>query len=258
MHPRFTHIPRLARRASLPAMLLALPVLCPAQTAPASAGRELSRTVSTTEDGRELIVIRALPPAPSPAAAPVAPPPAPSPTPTTAEKLEELRLAAKKHDNFTVFAVVYPGRPVLTELRWTAAGREWLAYSNIDFHALTQLTRIETADTVFQWFPFVSDGDAEGRPHLPGLGFSGPEAEYLVYARRTEWAAAPEAFAALDELHAHYQQNRQALDAALALRRAEAARLAAEPPPPPKPVIVRYYQPVIPAGPAASAEGGAR
>jgi hypothetical protein len=229
------------------------PFALPAQTTAADAtkGTELSRTVSTTEDGRPLIIIRSLPPRRRPT--PTTPIPSPS-LPSASERLEELRLAAKKTESFSVAAVVYAGSPALTELRWTAAGREWLAYSNVDFHALTQIPFIETADTVYQWFPFVSDGDPAERPRPPGLTFSGPEPEYLVYAREADWAAAPEAFVVLDWLHGHYEANRATLDTALALRRAEAARRAATPPPPPKPVVIRYYAPA----PVARPQGGAR
>ena len=254
---RSTRIPRLAPRAGVLAFL-ALPVLAPAQSAPASptGGVELSRRVEIV-DGKELILIRARPPergvAPAPAPSPVS-----APSPSVAERLEELRLEAKKQTSFSVAATVYAGPPALTELRWRAAGRDWLAYCNVDFHALTQLSQIETADTVYQWFPFVSDGDAESRPRPPGLVFSGLEAEYVVYASRAEWEAAPEAFAALDRALSLYEERRAELDTALALRRAEAARRAAEPPPPPKPHVVRYYVPAPTASAPAATEGGSQ
>lgn len=255
---RSTRISRLAPRASVLALLV-LPVFAPAQIPPtASAGGvELSRRVEIV-DGKEFILIRARPPAKGSAPAPTEiPAPVPAPPPSAAERLEELRLAAKKHDSCSVTATVHAGPPALTELRWRAAGRDWLAYCNVDFHALTQISQVETSDTVYQWFPFVSDGDAEGRPRPPGLVFSSPEAEYVVYANRAEWEAAPEAFAALDRALSLYEERRAELDTALALRRAEEARRAAEPPRPPKPHVVRYYVPEPAAGISAS-EGGAK
>lgn len=237
MSSRSTRILRLAPCASVLAVL-ALTVGSLAQIPPATTA-ELSRRVEVV-DGKTIIVIRARPPARLPA-----PPPAPavSAPPSAAERLEQRRLAARKHASITVVATVFAGPPALTELRWTAAGREWLAFSNVDFRALTQLSSLEIGDTVWQWFPFVTDGDAESRPRPPGLSFSGLEAEYVVYASQAEWEAAPEAFTVLDWLMSYYEDNRIALDSALAIRRAEAARRAAEPPPPPKPHVVRYYAP---------------
>ncbi len=264
-HHAHTHTTRRHEPRSAPAStragtwaLLALPVLVQAQNAPASPTRgiELSRRVEIV-DGKELILIRARPPEKSAAPVPTAiPAPVSAPQSSVAERLEALRLAAKKHESFTVTATVYAGPPALTELRWRAAGRDWLAFSNVDFHALTQLSQIETADTVYLWFPFVSDGDADRCPRPPGLVFSSPEAEYVVYASQAEWEAAPEAFAALDRALSLYEERRVEFDTALALRRAEEARRAAEPTPPPKPHVVRYYV----AEPASSArqEGGVK
>lgn len=252
MSSRSTRILRLAPCASVLAVL-ALTVGSLAQIPPATTA-ELSRRVEVV-DGKTIIVIRARPPARLPA-----PPPAPAVAapPSAAERLEERRLAARKHASFTVVATVFAGPPVLTELRWNAAGREWLAFSNVDFRALTQLSSMEIGDTIWQWFPFVTDGDAESRPRPPGLSFSGLEAEYVVYASRAEWEAAPEAFTALDWLISYYEDNRIALDTALAMRRAEAARRAAEPPPPPKPVVIRHYVSEVPAASRAVSEGGSK
>ena len=251
-------VPRLVRFAPCASLLLACaaaPAVFAQSSAspisPAPAGVELSRREETVY-GRQFILIRALPPAasatPSFSAATASPPPAPAPS------YEDVRRAAKRHATFSVVATVYAGSPVFTELRWTAAGREWLAYSNVDFRALTQLPWIETDDTVYQWFPLVVTGDVESRPAPSGLVFADEGADYYVLAGRAEWQAAPEAFVALDWLHAYYEVHRARLDADLARRLAEQARRAAEPPPPPKPRVVRYYVPA----PAAAEKGAAR
>jgi hypothetical protein len=184
------------------------------------------------------------------------------PSITWAAKQAELRQAAKRHEIFSVTAHVrtIPGLGVVSEVRWRAADRDWLAYSNVDFRHLTQLRQIETDDTVYHWQPFVFAADPDEFSSPPGLVFSGPEAEYVVFATRSDWKAAPAAFAALDELHSLYERRRAELSAAHLAREAEAARVAALPPAPPKPVIIRYHVPVLPPPLPATrtSEGGAR
>lgn len=142
-----------------------------------------------------------------------------------------------------ITATVYPGPAPVTEIRWTACGREWLAFSNVDFRHFTTVSTIETATTVYGFWQMLTEGDTASWVRPPGLSFTGPEAEYLVYATQAEWSAAPAAFTGLDALHSYYEEHRAALAASYAKQQAEIARIEALPPPPPKPVIIRYYAP---------------
>jgi hypothetical protein len=195
---------------------------------------ELARTTQVI-DGQQIIAIRVrpqvhlLPPKP----------PAPTPIPSPAEQAEAARRSTKESEMLDITATVYPGPAPVTEIRWTACGREWLAFSNVDFRHFTTVSTIESATTVYGFWQMLS--------------FSGPEAEYLVYATQAEWSSAPAAFAGLDALHSYYEEHRAALVAAYTKQQAEIARIEALPPPPPKPVIIRYYAPApVSATPAAS------
>lgn len=157
-----------------------------------------------------------------------APPPAPPPrAATAAELLEEARLAAKPHRVLALSTVVCAGSPAITELSWTrpADGRRFVAYGNVDFTHLGQLHSFETADAVYQWFPFVSEGEPGQIPAdiRQTLAASGPEPLYLFAGTEADALAEADTLAALDHLHAYYQLHAAELIADTARRRAESA-----------------------------------
>jgi hypothetical protein len=210
---------------------------------------ELSRTTQVV-DGQQIIAIRVRPqirPLPPAAAAPV-------PVPSPAEQAEATRRATKANEMIEVTATVYPGPIPVTELRWTACEREWIAYSNIDFRHFINLPAFETATTVYGFWQMLTEGDTASWVRPPGLTFTGGEAEYLVFASQADWSACPAAFSGLDALHSYYEEHRAELAAAYAKHLAEVARLEALPPPPPAPVIIRYYAPAPAASAAASTQ----
>lgn len=96
----------------------------------------LSRS-TVTEGERTVTYVRIRPPALPPRPVPTR---APAGEPSAADLTEWARLEAKPHLNLALSAVVHIGPPVVTELRWRSAGREWVAWSNVDFRLLSQLT----------------------------------------------------------------------------------------------------------------------
>lgn len=172
---------------------------------------------------RTVTYIRIRPPAlPAPL-----PAPRPAPAEPTAEELAtEARLAAKEHKMLSLNALTYAGNPFVTELSWTRAsdGRRFVAYSNVPFIHLTQLSQIETATTVYQWFPFVSEADPGTLPAgvREALASGGAEPQYLFEGDENDATAEESTLQALDFLHAHFELNKDALIAATAQRQAEA------------------------------------
>lgn len=178
---------------------------------------------------RTITYIRIQPPAlPSPPPAP----PAPAQSETAEDRLAELRLAAKPYVNLAVTATTFVGTPTVTELTWTRDnGRRFLAYSNVNFTHLTQLSHLETDTRVYGWFPFVYNGDPADLPAgvREALVAQGPEAQYLFEGSTADATEAESTLQALDYLHAYYQLNQKALIPDTARRQAaavEQARLA--------------------------------
>jgi hypothetical protein len=193
-----------------------------------------------------------LPPArPAPVStAPVAAPVSP--------EIEEInrRRANKKSEMLFLSATVYDRR--VTEVRWSSQGRDYRAFSNIDFHYLAGAGEIETADTVYMLVMGLGDGTSEevaafnqnaaarGWPlkTLPAPeSFSQTRSEYRLIGE-TISTAAPEALAAMDALHAFFDTNRATLLANYAKR--EADRIAREQwlkdhPPVPKDTVINFW-----------------
>ncbi len=86
-------------------------------------------------------------------------PPTPAPRPVTPEEQAVSdRMEEKVYAMLNVRATVYLGdKTPVTELRWRneAGALEYVAFSNVDFRYLTQLSTLETETTVYSWFPFV-------------------------------------------------------------------------------------------------------
>jgi hypothetical protein len=151
------------------------------------------------------------------------------PTPASAEALAtEARRAAKTSDYASFMATVHAG-PV-TEITWQSGDRTFRAYSNIDFRNLDGLAEIETDTAVLSWWCLPFDDSDNGLPEAlqKQLHLSAKFSEYVVDATEEEMAAAPEAFAVLDGLHAYYDAHRQELIAAHQQRQAAADARAAE------------------------------
>jgi hypothetical protein len=210
----------------------------------------LSRS-TVTEGERTITYVRIRPPAlpPRPVPAPV-----PSAAPSAADLAEWARLEAKPRITLAVSATVHLRPPVVTELRWRSGGREWVAWSNVDFRLLSQLTDWETETAVYNWFPFLFEigPNHEQRPADLGLAPASEQtpAEYVVEGTAAEVAAAEADLAPLDYLHAYHDVNRAELIAAQAAREAaaaEAARQAALAPTKPKDQTIYFWKIETPA-----------
>ncbi|MEY4488481.1 MAG: hypothetical protein RIQ79_989, partial [Verrucomicrobiota bacterium] len=114
----------------------------------------LART-PVVEGGRIVTYVRIRPPALPPKPAPAAPPPAT--TPTAAEVAENARLEAMQYASFDVSVTVHLRPPIVSEIRWRTADREWVAWSNVDFRLLASVTQWESPTTVYGWFPMIFD-----------------------------------------------------------------------------------------------------
>lgn len=180
---------------------------------------------------------------------PATPPPAVV-LPTAEEQATAERQAAKPCESLTLFATVYIGAPTVSQLTWWQDGRQFRAYSNVDWRCLDQLNQLETAETVYEFTPLMSTcelaslPEADRPPILAQLGFSDTEAEYLVEGTEADLAAAESSLRALDFIHGFYQLNKSELAAASAARElANAARereLKAHPPKPAD-VVIRFW-----------------
>lgn len=222
----------------------ALPVASLRAQLEAPAPVELSRSVVTSGDRKVTYIELAPIPAEEAArnaslAARSAPPVS---VPTAAERAEEARLAAKGSRDLALGATVYPGYPVLTELRWKAEGIEWRALSTADFRLLTDLGGFETDAGYYNYFVFLltAPADDADRPRMPSLE-AGGQAQFVVYADEATIAAHPGAFDGIAWLHRHYDAHRGELAARHAQREAEAAaRALVVAPPKKKESVVRY------------------
>jgi hypothetical protein len=209
------------------------------------------------KDGRTITYQRVVPPVlpPKPAATPA---PAMDPAQALALTAERQRRAAKKFETLVLTATVYERR--VTELRWHQQGREYRAWSNIDFNHLAGVSELETADHIYQLLFAVTNQTAAQvealnrsitarglpasvlKPLPPNIVWNPERAEYQLMP---EAAAVPaEVTTFLDTLHTYYDANRQSL-AALAIERAaeQAARAQwlKDHPPQPKDTIVRFW-----------------
>jgi len=172
----------------------------------------------------------------------------PAPPELTAEqKATAERRANKSYESITVTANVYVGTRTVTELSWQEDGVTCRALSSVDFRLLTQLTDVETKDTVYLWLPFVSASDGETPTDLAAgdvKHLSPDHADYVLLGPNTGTKATPKGLDLLDYLHAYAQLNDAKLRSDLAKR--EADELAAEEKrkntPPPSPVITFWLE----------------
>jgi hypothetical protein len=193
-------------------------VIHAAETAASYPYSELSRKTINLHD-HKITLIKVRPPAL---------PKAPKITPTLPRELTKEEQAAaeqwvkKEYANLSVSATVYlDGNQPVTELRWRddTGTLSFVAYSNVDFRYLTQLSSLETDTTVYSWFPFVDECHLKDWPSnlkypIPqGLTFSATEAEYFVDAQAKTLKDQETTLAGLDYLHAYYQINHAKLKA---------------------------------------------
>ncbi len=232
------------------ASLLAAPSLLAADALDGIPVTVLSRS-TVTEGERTITYVRIRPPALPPRPVPA---PAPAGEPSAADLAEWARLEAKPRITLAISATVHLRPPVVTELRWRSAGREWVAWSNVDFRLLSQLADWETEAAVYNWFAFMSEVGPEDdeRPAELGLAPASEQtpAEYVVEGTPAEVAAAEAELTPLDYLHAFHDVNRAELLAAQAAREAaaaEAARQAALAPPKPKDQTIYFWKIETPA-----------
>lgn len=223
-------------RSAFLALAFSIPFpLCAAEARPVDplAGvpvRVLARSESRLA-GRTVTYVRIAPPNLPREAAPA---PEPVVEPTAADLLELARLESKSHETLGLSVTVYPGSPLIAELRWWDQDRRaWRAWSGLDWRLINQLTYFETATACYSFFPMVvvAGPDDTGRPTgiTPPLGM----ADYVVEATAEEMSEHAAMFEALDFLHAYAVVNRTALTADLAAREAAAAEARRNPPPPP-------------------------
>jgi len=173
--------------------------------------------------------------------------PAPQPEPTVEEQAVAARRANKSYETITITADVYVGTRTVTELSWTEGAVTYRALSNVDFRLLTQLTDIETRDTVYPWFLFVSaaEGEMPERLREDDLRKLNPtDADYILLGAVKEQNAVVKGLDLLDYVHAYAQLNEAELKSDVAKR--EADELAAEEKrqktPPVSPVITFWLE----------------
>jgi hypothetical protein len=207
-----------------------------------------------------LTIQRIAPPPPSAARpAPAAPQPAPGAVQEDSRREQFLSLSA----------TVYDGE--VTRLRWFHEGREYRAFSNIDFRYLAGLGAFETADAVYSLIlglgeetraqaaadrsrALAGGAPPDTVPPVPALAeFPAGRAAYRLTPGSA--AAPPEALAALDALHRHFDAHRTGLIVRYHQRlaaQAERERQLRENPPVKKDTIFRYWRRPSPANPGAA------
>jgi hypothetical protein len=254
MHPRRPFLPTLA--AGFLACFYASAQEATSPPLPAL-NLQVLESKQVVRGGRTITYQRVVPPVlpPQPAATPA---PVLDATRVLAVSAEQQRRAAKKQETLFLTATVYDQR--VTGLRWSQQGREYRAWSNIDFNHLAGVSEIETADHLYQLLFAVSNlttAEVEafnrsvaerGLPVSamkslpPAVTWSPARAEYQF---EPETAVVPvEATAFLDTLHAYYDANRQALAEQAAQRIAEQTareQWLKDHPPVPKDIVVRFW-----------------
>jgi hypothetical protein len=124
-----------------------------AQTHPPLPPLQVIESLEVQRGNKTTIYQRVVPPVrPAPTATPL-----PSARPSAAVPLtaEQQRQAAMKSETLLLMATVHEQR--VTELCWQQRGREYRAWSNIDFNHLAGVSEIETAETIYTLLLGASD-----------------------------------------------------------------------------------------------------
>lgn len=174
-----------------------------------------------------------------------APVSAPATEPSAAELAEEARLAAKAQMNWQPSVTVHLCPPVVSELRFEVAGRPVTVWVNVDFRALGSVSQWESATTVYDWCPLITEVDGEDDVRPADLELAPGPAEYVVEATAAELAGHEADLAPLDALLAYHDLHHEALLAEQARRAALAAeqtRQAAEAAAKPKATTIYFWK----------------
>lgn len=185
--------------------------------------------------------------------------PQPGPTPVsrgpvvetvpTSEELAEIAAWNAKTD-YTLFLSCTVYDRAVTEVRWQREDGEYHLWSGIDFNHLRMGPAFETDRARF--FLILGIGD-ESSEEVGAVIPKVPAGEYRIVGF-PKTGIAPEAVAAMDELHALYNQHRDQFRRAF--EDSEAKRLEQEAwdranPPQPKDTVINYF-------PIRSSYGGSR
>ena len=185
--------------------------------------------------------------APPPSAAPSTPTPVPVAKTLSAQELEaQQRREAKQHAVLFFSATVLDNR--VTELRWSEEGKEYRAFSNIDFRYFSGMGEIETANTIYTLMLALESGTAETLaertrefPHIAVL----PKDRAAWVPANGSGPTNSAGMTALDAIHPYYDAHREALIRAYGEReaaRAEAERQLREHPPVRKDTVITYWR----------------
>jgi hypothetical protein len=202
----------------------------PPQPAATKEPRAFEVLATTEQDvgGRKLIVQRVKPPLPptEPAAAVKANVPAAVP----------LASPAVGEIPFALSATVVDHRATL--LRWSHGGREYEAWSSVDFNHLTGFAAFRKGARQFAFTLGIGNSRAKDAPPVPeGLRFDVPA--FMVIKGDPGNAAALEPVAALHDL---YQSDGLRLRTAYQSREQRQRERAAERPAPPADILLRYWK----------------
>ena len=192
--------------------------------------------------------------APPPPAAPSTPSPAPVARVLSPQELEaQQRREAKQHAVLFFSATVLDHR--VTELRWSDEGKEYRAFSNIDFRYFSGMGEIESADAIYTLMLALESGTAETLAErtreFPQIAVLPKDRAAWVPADRSG-STNTAGMTALDVIHPYYHAHREALIQAYGEReaaRAEAERQLREHPPARKDTVINYWKKTVPSAP---------
>jgi len=207
-----------------------------------AAGVSVVTSKTVTAGDHNITFVRITPPVLPQLPAPIVPPP------SAAEQALAQERAGKTFAIVAFSAVVFPG-PV-TELSWQHDGRTYRAYSNVDFRLLTNVSELETSDSVYTLI-FAANladptTDKTAAPLLATLPFSPDHAEYVLANPAADLQRDDPTPAAITALQTYYDLNQAGLLADYARRAAAAAANQSKPQaaPVPKPHSTVFFWPI--------------
>jgi hypothetical protein len=173
---------------------------------------------------------------------PVTATPPPPPPSTVVSAAAEVDARPECFLNWRI--TVYPGPVPCSVIDGvTADNRPWRVISNVDFNLFGQYATFSSARAVYDWFPFLSDGDLDS-PNRPALGLAASPAAYRIAPASLNPDA--DALDALTTIHAYYDAHHDALLADNRAREqaaAERERELREHPPKKPDNVVRFSNP---------------
>ena len=215
----------------------------------------LERTVIDRGD-HSIIYQRVAPPPPAAPSAAVPVVKALSPQELEAQQRRE----AKQHTVLFFSATVLDHR--VTELRWSEDGKEYRAFSNIDFRYFSSMGEIETTDAIYILMLALENGTsetlAERTREFPQISVLPKDRAAWVPADGSGQTNTP-VMAALDAIHPYFDAHREALIRQYGEREAanaERERQLRENPPARKNTVIRYWRKTTPV--AAPQNSGAQ